>query len=120
VGPSVRDRGLIDLEEAVRLVTDVPARLYGLDRRGQVREGWSADLVVFDPDTLAPEPVRAVSDLPAGATRLTGGARGIHHVLVNGVEIVRGAQFTGERPGRILRSGRDTHTVPLDAADPGR
>jgi N-acyl-D-aspartate/D-glutamate deacylase len=100
-------------------VTAVPARLYGLHRRGQVREGWFADLVVFDPDTLAPEPVRTVADLPAGASRLTGGARGVHHVLVNGVEIVRGGQYTGERPGAILRSGRDTHTVPLDAAPVG-
>jgi N-acyl-D-aspartate/D-glutamate deacylase len=113
VGPSVRDRGLIGLEEAVRLVTDVPARLYGLRQRGRIELGWHADLVVFDPDELAPEPVRAVEDLPGGAWRLTGGACGIDHVLVNGVEIVQGGQYTGERPGTVLRSGRDIRTVPI-------
>ena len=115
VGPSVRDRGLIELEEAVRLVTDVPARLYGLRERGRIEPGWHADLVVFDPDQLAPEPVRAVADLPGGAWRLTGGARGIEHVLVNGVEIVEGGRYTGERPGTVLRSGRDTRTVAIPA-----
>jgi N-acyl-D-aspartate/D-glutamate deacylase len=115
VGPSVRERGLIDLEEAVRLVTDVPARLYGLRDRGRIELGWHADLVVFDPDHLAPEPVRAVKDLPGGAWRLTGGARGIDHVLVNGVEIVEGPNYTGERPGTVLRSGRDTRTVAIPA-----
>ena len=115
VGPSVRERGLIGLEEAVRLVTDVPARLYGLRQRGRIELGWHADLVVFDPDVLSPEPVRAVKDLPGGAWRLTGGARGIDHVFVNGVEIVQGDQYTGEHPGTVLRSGRDTQTFPIPA-----
>ncbi len=115
VGPSVRDRGLIGLEEAVRLVTDAPARMYGLVGRGRVQTGCHADLVVFDPDRLAPEPVRATADLPAGGWRLTGGAVGIDHVFVNGVEIVDGGAYTGERPGTVLRSGRDTRTVPLPA-----
>ena len=115
VGPSVRDRGLIELEEAVRLVTDVPARLYGLRERGRIEPGWHADLVVFDPDQLAPEPVRAVADLPGGAWRLTGGARGVEHVLVNGVEIVEGSNYTGELSGTVLRSGRDTRTVAIPA-----
>ena len=115
VGPSVRDRGLIDLEEAVRLVTDVPARMYGLTGRGRLEPGWHADVVVFDPDRLGPEPVRAVTDLPAGGWRLSGGAVGVDHVLVNGVEIVERAEYTGARPGVVLRSGRDTRTVPIPA-----
>jgi N-acyl-D-aspartate/D-glutamate deacylase len=115
VGPSVRDRGLIGLEEAVRLVTDVPARMYGLTGRGRLEPGGHADVVVFDPDLLAPEPVRAVTDLPAGGWRLSGGATGIDRVFVNGVEIVEGGAYTGARPGVVLRSGRDTRTVPIPA-----
>ena len=115
VGPSVRDRQLIALEEAVRLVTDVPAQMYGLIDRGRLELGWHADIVVFDPTTLGPEPVRAVSDLPARGGRLTGGARGVEHVFVNGVEIVSSGAYTGERPGTVLRSGRATRTMPIPA-----
>jgi N-acyl-D-aspartate/D-glutamate deacylase len=115
VGPSVRDRHLIALEEAIRLVTDVPARMYGMIDRGRLEVGWHADIVVFDPATLAPEPVRAVDDLPAGAWRLTGGARGVDHVFVNGVEIVSDGEYTGAHPGTVLRSGRSTRTVPIPA-----
>jgi len=115
LGPSVRDRGLLPLEEAVRLVTDVPARMYGLVDRGRVEPGAHADLVVLDPEALRPQPVRAVADLPAGGWRLTGGADGIDHVFVNGVEIVAGGAYTGARPGTVLRSGRDTRTVPIPA-----
>jgi N-acyl-D-aspartate/D-glutamate deacylase len=111
----VRDRQLIALEEAVRLVTDVPARMYGLIDRGRLELGWHADIVVFDPTILGPEPVRAVSDLPAGGRRLTGGARGVEHVFVNGVEIVSSGAYTGERPGTVLRSGHSTRTVPIPA-----
>jgi N-acyl-D-aspartate/D-glutamate deacylase len=115
VGPSVRDRQLIALEEAVRLVTDVPARMYGLIDRGRLEVGYHADLVVFDPDALMPDPVRAAHDLPAGGWRLTGGARGVDHVFVNGVEIVAGGEYTGERPGTVLRSGSSTRTVAIPA-----
>jgi len=108
---AARDRDLVPLEEAVHYITDVPARLYGLVDRGRIAEGWHADLVVLDPATVAPAPVAWADDLPAGAGRLTGGAVGITHVLVNGVEIVRGTELTGATPGTVLRSGRDTETV---------
>ena len=108
---SCRDRGLMPLEEAVHLLTDRQARLYGIKERGRVAEGWFADLVVLDEQRVAPSPVEWRNDLPAGAGRLYAGAEGIEHVLVNGVEIVRGTELTGERPGSLLRSGRDTDTV---------
>jgi N-acyl-D-aspartate/D-glutamate deacylase len=106
-----RERALMGLEEAVHLLTDRQARLYGLRDRGRIAEGWFADLVIFDEARVAPEPVVWRNDLPAGAGRLYAGAEGIEHVLVNGTEIVRKSELTGERPGSLLRSGRDTDTV---------
>jgi N-acyl-D-aspartate/D-glutamate deacylase len=117
-GPSVRERGLLSLEEAVHLLTEVPARLYGVRDRGRVAEGCYADLVVFDEQRVSPGPVHTRRDLPAGAGRLYAEAEGIEHVLVNGTEIVAGKEFTGERPGQVMRSGRDTDTVAASARPP--
>lgn len=111
VGDAVRDRGLLSLEQAVNLVTDRPARHYGLRGRGRVAEGWCADIVVFDPARLTKAPVTTAWDMPGGGWRLTGGAEGIEHVLVNGVETQRAGVLTDARPGRVIRSGRDTDTV---------
>jgi N-acyl-D-aspartate/D-glutamate deacylase len=113
LGRSVRERQLLSLEEAIRLISDVPARLYGLRDRGRVEVGAYADLVVFDADTVAPGPVVTRDDLPGGAPRLYAGAVGIEHVVVNGAEIVRAGEYTGERPGQVIRSGVDTVTVPV-------
>jgi N-acyl-D-aspartate/D-glutamate deacylase len=111
---AVRKRGLIDLEQAVRLLTSVPARLYGLVKRGQLEPGWHGDLVVFDPLSIGSDPVTMRFDMPGGAGRLFAGARGVEHVLVNGVPIVSNGAFTANRPGSIVRSGRDTETPALD------
>jgi N-acyl-D-aspartate/D-glutamate deacylase len=113
LGKGVRTHGLITLEEAVRQLTDVPARLYGLIQRGRLAPGWHADLVVFDRDEVGCGPTYTRMDLPAGAGRLYAEATGIAHVLVGGVEIVRRGEHTGELPGRVLRSGRDTETVSV-------
>jgi N-acyl-D-aspartate/D-glutamate deacylase len=115
LGDVVRERGLLALEEAVHMMTDVPARFFGLKARGRIAEGWHADLVLFDPRTIASEPIRMRADLPGNSERLFAGARGIERVFVNGVEIVCGGKQTGNLPGRILRSGRDTETVPVHA-----
>ncbi|MER3452686.1 MAG: aminoacylase, partial [Acidimicrobiia bacterium] len=111
LGPTVRDRKLLPLEEAVHLLTDRPARLYGIKERGRLVPGWYADLIVFDPDRLGPRPTYPRVDLPGGAWRLYAEADGMCHVLVNGTEIVRDGEFTGATPGTLLRSGRDTETV---------
>jgi len=108
-----RAHGLVPLEEAVHLLTDVQARLYGIRDRGRIAEGWHADVVVFDEDGVGPGPVHTRYDLPAGAGRLYAEAEGIAHVLVNGSEIVSAGELTGERPGTLLRSGRDTETVEV-------
>jgi N-acyl-D-aspartate/D-glutamate deacylase len=113
LGKAVRQRGLLPIEEAVRLLTDIPARLYGVRDRGRLAPGWHADVVVLDPETIAPGEVRMRFDLPGGAPRLYGEAIGIDHVLVNGTEIVDHGAFTEGRPGTLLRSGRDTDTVTV-------
>jgi N-acyl-D-aspartate/D-glutamate deacylase len=113
LGEVVRDRGLLSLEEAVEMMTDRPARHYGLRHRGRVAEGWFADLVVFDPDEIATRATEVLHDLPGGGERLSAAARGISHVFVGGREVVDSGTVTTERPGRVLRSGRDTDTITL-------
>ena len=113
VGPSVRDRQLLTLEEAVRLITDDAARAFGLRGRGRIEEGFAADLVVFDEDEVATGPIELRHDLPADGARLYAEARGIDAVLVNGQVIVERGELTGAQPGTVLRSGRDTETVPI-------
>jgi N-acyl-D-aspartate/D-glutamate deacylase len=113
LGDSVRQHKRISLPAAVKLLTDVPARLYGLRGRGRIALGWHADLVVFDPDRIAPGAVVTRYDLPAGAPRLYADAVGIEHVFVNGTEIVTASGYTGNEPGTLLRSGRDTDTVAV-------
>jgi len=113
LGPGVREKGLISLEAAIHQLSDVPARLYGVRERGRIAEGWWADLVVFDPERVGAGPTHFRDDLPTGASRLYAEADGIGHVLVNGVEIVRGREFTGAMPGTVMRSGRDTETVAV-------
>jgi N-acyl-D-aspartate/D-glutamate deacylase len=113
---AVRDHQLLSVEEAVHLITDRPARLYGLRERGQIKEGWHADIVVFDPNTVGPQPIALRNDLPGGARRMYGEADGIAHVFVNGNEVVHAGGFSEARPGRLLRSGRDTETVRADTS----
>jgi N-acyl-D-aspartate/D-glutamate deacylase len=111
IARAVRERNLMPLEEAVSHLTDRPARLYGLRNRGRLEEGYFADVVVLDPDTIGPGPVYQKFDLPGGAGRVYGEAIGIDHVLVNGVPAVRNGELLAARPGSLIRSGRDTDTV---------
>lgn len=112
---TVRERELLPLEEAVQLLTDAPARLYGIKDRGRIAPGAWADLVVFDQTTIGPGPIHTRYDLPGGAGRIYGAAEGVKHVFVAGTEAVTGGEFTDARPGRVLRSGRDTETVSVRA-----
>ena len=111
----VREHGLITLEEAVRQLTDVPAKLMGLAERGVLREGCHADIVVFDVDTVGCGALYTRFDLPAGAGRLYADAEGVAHVVVNGEVIIRDGVYTGAVPGTVLHSGRDTYTVGIPA-----
>jgi N-acyl-D-aspartate/D-glutamate deacylase len=116
LGEGVRKRHLLSWEEAVRQLTDVPARLYGLRHRGRLTPDSFADVVIFDPDRIGQLPERTRADLPGGASRLYAEAEGIEHVLVNGTEIVTAGSFTGALPGTVLRSGSATDTVTVPGA----
>jgi N-acyl-D-aspartate/D-glutamate deacylase len=116
LGTVTRELGLLSIEEAIHLLTGAPARLYGITDRGRLAPGAWADVVVFDPVTIEPGPVGTRFDLPGGAGRLYGEAIGIAHVIVNGTPILDHGAPTGNLPGTVLRSGRDTATVDVAAA----
>jgi N-acyl-D-amino-acid deacylase len=99
----VRERQAFTLEEAVRMLTLVPATLWGFADRGLIREGLAADFVVFDPDTIAAEMPEVVDDLPAGARRLVQRTRGVAATVVNGEVLLRDGKHTGALPGQLLR-----------------
>jgi len=105
LGHWVRELRALALEEAVRLVTAVPAERYGLRGRGRLGPGYAADLVLFDPARVAMRPTEMVYDLPRGQRRLLQRAEGIVDVLVNGAPVVADGAPTGRRPGRVLRGG---------------
>jgi N-acyl-D-amino-acid deacylase len=105
LGGWVRDRGALRLEQAIHKLTKVQADLFGFTDRGTVEVGKAADLVVFDPATIAPGPLRRVRDFPADAERLTADRpTGIDHVIVNGVPVVSHGelQAVGAPPGKVI------------------
>jgi N-acyl-D-amino-acid deacylase len=93
----VRERGTISLEDAIRRMTSLPARTFGFHDRGQVREGFWADLVMFDPARVQDK---------ATYTKLHQYSEGFDLVLVNGRPVVDGGRVTGARPGQVLRHRR--------------
>jgi N-acyl-D-aspartate/D-glutamate deacylase len=111
LGDCLRGRKLVGLEQAVKMLTDDPARLFGLRERGRIQEGWHADLVLFDPERIDAGKASLVHDLPGDSPRLDSKALGVRAVWVNGVAAIRDDVVTGAVPGRVLRSGRDTETV---------
>ena len=88
------ERGALSVEDAVRSMTSLPAQIMGLKDRGQVREGYIADLVLFDPVTIAD---RATFTEPHQYPV------GIDYVIVNGKLAVDGGKFSDVRAGRVLR-----------------
>lgn len=112
LGHYVRELGVLTLEEAVRHLAGTPAARLGLDRgdspRGVIREGATADLVLFDPGSI-----------DAGATFESPHAppSGIAEVLVAGVPVVRGADVTGAAPGRALRMTPPAHRATVPSID---
>lgn len=98
LGPCVRDRGLFSLEEAVYKLSGYPAERFGLAKRGQIKEGWFADLALFDSDTIQ-------DNATYGNPHQT--STGIQHVLVNGTVIVHDGTAVeihdATLPGRALK-----------------
>jgi len=99
----VRRKQAFTLEQAIRMLTLVPATLWGFADRGLIREGMAADMVVFDPDTIAAEMPEVVDDLPSGARRLVQRTRGVAATVVNGEVLLREGKHTGALPGQLLR-----------------
>jgi N-acyl-D-amino-acid deacylase len=93
LGHYVRERGVLTLEEAIRKMTSLPAGILNIADRGALREGARADIVVFDPTTIAD---RATFEQPLEPPV------GVHHVIVNGQVVVRDGTITEARPGRVL------------------
>jgi N-acyl-D-amino-acid deacylase len=93
LGRYVREEKLLPLEEAIRRLSCLPATNLGLDRRGQLHRGYFADVVVFDPKTIAD---RADYAHPHRY------AVGVEQVLVNGVQVLKNGEHTGAKPGRAL------------------
>jgi N-acyl-D-aspartate/D-glutamate deacylase len=118
LGHWVRDRKALSLEAAVWRLTGNPAAVFRIPERGRIIEGYVADLVAFDPDTIAMEPLQRVYDLPAGADRLITRSTGIEHVWVSGEPVRRdGIDVDDARPGRLLRSRvGDDDKIPAGTA----
>jgi N-acyl-D-aspartate/D-glutamate deacylase len=100
-----RDLGKLAMQDAVRQLTSKPAELFGLKLRGRIKEGYAADLMLFDPATVGRGPKRRVFDLPGGAARLHTDATGVHGVWVNGVRVADagGMRADAGRPGVLIR-----------------
>ena len=93
----VRDEKLLTVEEAVRRMTSLPASKLGIARRGMLREGYFADVAVFDPQAIQDH---ATFEKPMQY------ATGVSEVWVNGVEVIRDGEHTGAKPGRVVRRER--------------
>src|SRR6201981_1041649 len=93
LGKYSRDEKVIPMKEAVRRLSGLPATNLGLDHRGFLKEGMFADVVVFDPTTIAD---RATYEKPHQY------AVGVKHVFVNGVQVLKDGEHTGAKPGRAL------------------
>lgn len=113
LGHWVREKGVLELEQAVQLLTSRPAEVFGVAGRGRLAVGAAADVTVFDPKTVGTGPLRRVRDFPAGADRLIADASGIRAVVVNGVVLREdGADRLdpeGPLPGLLLRGGASAH-----------
>jgi N-acyl-D-aspartate/D-glutamate deacylase len=100
----VRDKQIMSLEDAIRKLTFVSASLFGLYDRGLVRPGMVADLMIFDPATIAPLEPGEAHDLPGGAKRRKQLATGIEYTVVNGQVLIEKGEHTGALPGKVARN----------------
>jgi N-acyl-D-amino-acid deacylase len=99
----VREKQALTLEQAIRMMSFVPAYHWGLKGRGLLREGNFADVMVFDPEKITPRLPELAHDLPAGAKRLKQKSEGLLATVVNGQVLLRNNEHTGALPGKLLR-----------------
>jgi N-acyl-D-amino-acid deacylase len=104
LGEWVREKQVMTLEQAVRRLTFDSASIFGLYDRGLLRPGMTADITIFDPDTVRPLPLEVVHDFPTGAKRIKEPAAGIMATVVNGEVLMEDGKHTGALPGRVLRN----------------
>ena len=102
LGHWVRERRSFDLADAVRRLTSLPADLYGLKGRGRIVSGAYADLMLFDPATVARGPLRRAFDLPGGESRLTRDPLGVYSVWVNGQQVFDGRDYVSATPPGVV------------------
>jgi len=109
LGYYVREQHVLSLEDAVRKMTSLPAQILGLRDRGQLREGFAADVVVFDPATVGET---------NSFEKPKSYAKGVDYVLVNGVLVIDKGRHTGAKPGRaILSAAAKSRATSSTAAD---
>jgi N-acyl-D-aspartate/D-glutamate deacylase len=121
LGHWARDLQAMTMSEAVRRITAHPAQVLGIETRGRIREGFAADLLLFDPATVGRGPKRKVFDLPGGAPRLTTDALGVHGVWVNGQQVAdeSGVLYSAALAGELLTDFDGRTTRGNASSDPG-
>ena len=103
LGELTRDRGVYTLQEAVRRISGRSAEVLGLKKRGEVREGWHADLNVIDYDELKSCHPEYVNDFPHNGGRLVVKSKGYDATIVAGQVVIENGEYTGHRPGEVIR-----------------
>lgn len=105
MGHWARDLGVLSLADAIHELTAKPASIFRIPKRGLIRKGYFADLLLFDPEKIDRGPKRRVRDLPGGGPRLTTDGVGLHGVWVNGQMIAQSSGLVpgAVRPGKLLR-----------------
>jgi N-acyl-D-amino-acid deacylase len=100
-----RDKGLLPLQNAVKKLTSEQAKFFGIQDRGTLKVGNHADMLLFDPQSVGRGEGMRLYDLPAGGSRLSTSAKGLHGVWVNGTKIADASGLRGDagRPGKLLR-----------------
>ena len=106
LGKCVREEKVVSLQEAVRRLAGLPAANLGLDRRGLIKQGYFADLVVFDPETISD---RSTYDKPHQY------ATGVKHVLVNGVRVIENGEHTRGKTGKGALGEGEGQTVTIES-----
>ena len=103
LGELTRDRGVYSLQEAVHRISGKSAQVLGLKERGEIREGWHADINVIDYDELRSCHPEYLNDFPHNGGRLVVKSKGYDATLVAGEVVIQNGEYTGNRPGQVIR-----------------